>query len=130
MPKIKNRVVFTDADEELGDEKLEEKYAPAFTNADNYCLGCDCWVDEVNGPGAAEVPEFVPTRHELFQLLKYWHEVSEGNNYVFFRTGMMRADSETRLDFFAESRMSRIGRRGRPLCRRKAHPSKTVVRAA
>ena len=80
------------------------------TNADNDYLGDDCWVDEVNGPGAAEVPDFVPTRHELFQLLKYWHEVSEGNNYVFFRTGMMRADSETRLDFFAESRMSRIER--------------------
>lgn len=32
-------------------------------------IGC---VDEVNGVGAQEIPEFVPTRAELIQLLKYW----------------------------------------------------------
>ena len=110
---MKNRIEFTDADIEdlLGEnEERREKYAPAFTNADNDYLGGDCWVDEVNGPGAAEVPDFVPTRHELILLLKYWHEVMVGNDYIFFRTGMMSADTEMRLNWFADSRIFRIVR--------------------
>ena len=56
------------------DEQLRESYAPSVKNADNQYLGGDCWVDEVNGPGATEVPDFDPTRHELVQLVRYWME--------------------------------------------------------
>lgn len=47
-------------------------------NADNEYLGA--WggrrlvigsVNEVNGPGAQEIPDFMPNRHELIQLTKY-----------------------------------------------------------
>jgi len=31
------------------------------------------YVDEVNGAGAAEVAGYIPTRHELVQLVKYWY---------------------------------------------------------
>ena len=37
------------------------------------------YVDEVNGAGAVEVPDFVPTRHELIQIVRYWAE--EALNY-------------------------------------------------
>jgi hypothetical protein len=33
------------------------------------------YVEEVNGTGAQEVQEFLPTRHELLQLVKYWARV-------------------------------------------------------
>jgi hypothetical protein len=39
---------------------------------DRVVIGC---VDEVNGPGSIEFPSFVPTRHELVQLAKYWATV-------------------------------------------------------
>ena len=43
---------------------------PLFKNAefDNFCL-----VNEVNGADAEEVPQYVPTRHELVQMVKYWY---------------------------------------------------------
>jgi len=30
------------------------------------------YVDEVNGVGAEEIAGYVPTRHELVQIVKYW----------------------------------------------------------
>ena len=40
------------------------------------------YVDEVNGPGSEEVSGFVPTRHELIQLVKYWatEEIHRGHD--------------------------------------------------
>ncbi len=38
--------------------------------------------DYVNGRGAEEIPDFVPTRDELLQLLNYW--VKEALDYEYF----------------------------------------------
>ena len=35
---------------------------------DRFVVG---YVDEVNGPGAAEIPDFIPTRHELLSRMTY-----------------------------------------------------------
>ena len=60
----------------------EEGVRVALLNADNESLGamrCGTfsigYVEEVNGTGAQEVQEFLPTRHELLQLVKYWARV-------------------------------------------------------
>ena len=48
---------------------------PKIRNADNEWLGSPfpiAAVEEVNGPGAAELAGFVPTRHELLELARYW----------------------------------------------------------
>ena len=99
---------------ELEDETLREEYAPAVRNADNEYLGSSevgpmviGYVDEVNGPGAAAVPDLVPTRHEVIQLLKYWYEIIVSHDYFWFcyqQTG----GCEERLDAFANRRVERI----------------------
>lgn len=64
-------------------------------------------VDEVNGPGAMEVPQFVPTRHELFQLAKYWALTVLDMDFCYFcyqQTG----STEIRLGPFANRRINRI----------------------
>jgi len=56
---------------------------PRVRNADNEWLGSFGGsglrigaVDEVNGSGAAEVVGFIPTRHELLELARYWANVA------------------------------------------------------
>jgi hypothetical protein len=79
-------------------------------NADNEGLeplGPIGQVDEVNGAGAVEVPEFVPTRHELIQLVKYWTTTlldMEFFSFVYETSG----SREIRLGPFADRRISRI----------------------
>jgi hypothetical protein len=54
---------------------LRDLETPDVVNRDNELLhpwGRIGRVDEVNGRGAVEMSEFVPTRHELLQLVKYW----------------------------------------------------------
>ena len=54
-------------------------------------------VDEVNGVDAEEVPGFVPTRHELLELVNYWYRVVVEGNYFFFQTGQTgRSERERR----------------------------------
>jgi hypothetical protein len=66
------------------------------------------YVDEVNGPNSAEMPELVPTRYELIQLAKYWATIALDLRFDYFlytQTG----SSEWRLDAFARRRVGRIG---------------------
>lgn len=65
-------------------------------------------VDEVNGAGAVEVAEFVPTRHELLELVKYWTRVALDDQYftfVYAQTG----STERRRIAFAWRRIDHIG---------------------
>ena len=64
-------------------------------------------VDEVNGPGAAEVPEFVPTTHELTELVRYWAGVRLGRALTFFDTGTIGSTDTRRMDF-AGRRIKRV----------------------
>jgi len=66
------------------------------------------YVDEVNGPNSAVMPEFVPTRYELIQLAKYWATIVIDLRFDYFLyTGT--GSSEWRLDAFASRRVGRIG---------------------
>ncbi len=68
-------------------------------------IGC---VDEVNGNGAAEVSGFVPTRHELLQLVEYWERVVlKIGFWQWFITGVV-GSSDRRLREFALCRIDRI----------------------
>jgi len=65
------------------------------------------YVDEVNGPNSAEMPEFVPTRYELAQLAKYWATIVIDLRFDYFLyTGT--GSSEYRLSAFANRRVARI----------------------
>jgi len=78
--------------------------------------GLGCWgndkitvghVSEVNGPDSAEMPEFVPTRHELVQLAKYWATLDLDDLFDFFLYGQT-GSSEWRRVAFARRRICRI----------------------
>ena len=82
------------------------------TNSDNEGLGPMGpigFVDEVNGPGAEEIHGFVPTRHELIQIVKYWAYVE------LELTHLMHVSQQTGSDWlrktsFAGRRIGRIER--------------------
>jgi len=81
------------------------------TNSDNELLepGQYGFVDEVNGPGAEEIQGFVPTRHELIQIVKYWAYVELD------LTHLMHVYQQTGSDWlrktsFAGRRVGRISR--------------------
>lgn len=64
-------------------------------------------LDEVNGEGGIEVPDFVPTRNELLQLVKYWERVTLEIEYFWFlyqQTG----STDIRMRPFALRRINRI----------------------
>src|ERR1035441_4094782 len=65
------------------------------------------YVDEVNGPGAVEMPGVVATKHELIQLVKYWAEIRIDIRYVWFANQCV-SSSETRLESFSGRRIARI----------------------
>jgi Zn ribbon nucleic-acid-binding protein len=78
-------------------------------NADNEFLlpspfGC---VDEVNGPGGEECKEYIPTRHELLQLAKYWFGVWLGDMWFTFSYDTI-GSTELRRMPFAERRFDRV----------------------
>ena len=66
-------------------------------------------VEEVNGSGAAEIPDFVPTRHELLQLVNFW--AKEALGYEFYETFLFAqyCSSGSRLSGYAWRRINRIG---------------------
>jgi hypothetical protein len=87
---------------------------PAVPNADNQGLGEEFfgpftvgYVDEVNGLGAEEVQGFVPTRHELIELAKYWAKVDLEIAWSCF-CSMGNGGREIRLGPFAWRRVERI----------------------
>lgn len=100
----------------LEDEELKEKYAPDEINADNDYLGpfggnglTIGLVDEVAGEGATEVPEFVPTRHELLQLVKYWERRYLELEHFFFWSGQS-GSTDIRVKPYANRRIARIAK--------------------
>ena len=104
---------------EISEEKLREMVTmkenmteknKVVSNSDNEWLG-PMWgcgfVDEVNGPGAEEIPSFTPTRHELIQLVMFWAETAIDLDYFAFlyeSTG----STDIRLRPFASRRINRI----------------------
>jgi len=65
------------------------------------------YVDEVNGNSAAEVSGFVPTRHELIQLVEYWERKALEIEWFWFVSGQV-GSSDTRQQAFARCRINRI----------------------
>ena len=79
---------------------------PGAIRAGNCRIGC---VPEVNGEGALEENGFVPTRHELSILARYWLEEVLTINFDWFyyrQTG----SSEMRVKPYAYRRFARIER--------------------
>ncbi len=66
------------------------------------------YVDEVNGPGAEEIPAFVPTRHELRQLAAYWDRELLEHQWFWFTCAQAGSD-DSRRTAFARRRLARIG---------------------
>jgi hypothetical protein len=64
-------------------------------------------VDNVNGPGAHEVPEYLPTRAELLEVLKYWEFTFLDTEYWVF-TMSCDGSTEMRLGRYAKRRSERI----------------------
>jgi hypothetical protein len=64
------------------------------------------YVDEVNGAGAAEAASYVPTRHEVAELVKYWYRRVLDNSWFFFICGGT-GSSEWRARAFAGRRFDR-----------------------
>jgi hypothetical protein len=71
---------------------------------DNFTVG---YVDEVNGPGAVEMPGVVATKHELIQLVKYWASIRIDIRFDWFAHQCV-GSSETRLESFSGRRIARI----------------------
>jgi hypothetical protein len=71
---------------------------------ENFTIG---YVSEVNGPDSAEVPTFVPTRHELIQLVKYWATVVLDDEFFIF-VYCQRGSREIRRIPFGRRRICRI----------------------
>jgi len=65
------------------------------------------YVEQVNGPGAEEFPEFDPTRHELIQIVKYWTEEWLDLDYFMFLYNQTGSDW-LRKSHFAHRRVGRI----------------------
>jgi hypothetical protein len=65
------------------------------------------YVDEVNGSSAAEVSGFVPTRHELVQLVQYWERIALDAEWWWFIEGTV-GSSDMRRQAFARRRINRI----------------------
>jgi len=82
---------------------------PAVSNADNGGLlpTVTGLIDEVNGKGAVEVPDFIATRHELVQVAKYWAGISVREQWWWLRKGSIN-DSHRRLLTYAERRLARL----------------------
>ena len=65
------------------------------------------YVHEVNGPGAAEAPDFVATEHELITLVKHWGRVALHNEFFWF-IYQVGGSSDTCETYFAYRRIARI----------------------
>jgi hypothetical protein len=81
-------------------------------NADNRDLqpsagGLIGFVNEVNGPGAREVPEYTPTTAELLELIKYWELKFLDTEYFMFEHSQA-GSREIRLGPYAARRVARI----------------------
>jgi hypothetical protein len=57
------------------------------------------YVEEVNGVGAKAVPEFIPTRHELLQLVKYWERIWLADRYDMYWSSQVGSTAIRRSTF-------------------------------
>ena len=64
-------------------------------------------VDEVNGPGAGLVRDFVPTRYEVLELAKHWAEIQIDLEYFCWLHQTSGSDWSRRVAF-AGMRLSRM----------------------
>jgi len=62
---------------------------------------------EKNGAGAEEIPDFVPTRRELIQIVEYWVQEIIEMEFDQFITGCSDG-SQARLDMLASHRINCI----------------------
>jgi len=85
-------------------ENEDNELLLAFSTNGRFVIGS---VDEVNGPGAQEIPDFIPTRHELIQLAKHWAREVVGIRWFEFVTGST-GSTEIRLRPYARRRIARI----------------------
>ena len=101
----------------LGQQPHEgtQLWEPDVKNVDNDGLGALNMrggrigvVDEVNGPGATEVPGFLPTQHELLELVRYWAGIAIGIDWRWF-VDECYGSEDIRLEPYAWKRISRIG---------------------
>ena len=67
-------------------------------------VGC---VDEVNGDGARPCPDYVPTRHELMELARYWLAQRLEIALFYFET-KSSGSTEYRISLYAQRRLARI----------------------
>ena len=65
------------------------------------------YVEKVNGSGAEGIPDFVPTRHELLALAKYWVQERLTQEFWCFCT-QSSGSTEWRLLRYARRRVERI----------------------
>ena len=75
-----------------------------FTEAGAIVIG---YVDEIHGRGARECPQFVPTEHELVELVKYWHRQIVESWLEWFYSGMT-SSSGSQTVAYAYQRVARI----------------------
>jgi hypothetical protein len=87
--------------------------AEAIRNADNADLqplagpNFRIGLVEVNGEGAREVPEFIPTRAELVELAKHYESIFLDCEFFSFWSGQI-GSTDMRLRHFARRRVGRI----------------------
>jgi len=99
----------TEEDLELAQRVADAQATPQVRNADNEYLGGPL-VDHlttITGQGGTEVPEFIPTRHELLQLVKYWEREDlfyKWRNFVTSSDG----DADYVIAAFSSRRIARI----------------------
>ena len=72
--------------------------------SDRYVIGS---VDEVNGPEASPCPEYVPTRHEVLQLARYWSARWMDIEMSYFFTSAV-GSSDWRVHAYAGRRLDRM----------------------
>jgi hypothetical protein len=99
----------TKEDTETGVSMNDHKHGPdseglGFYGNGSFTVG---YVDEVNGPGAVDMPDFVATKHELVQLVKYWASIRIDIRFDWF-VDQCVGSSETRLESFSGRRIVRI----------------------
>jgi hypothetical protein len=64
-------------------------------------------VDEVNGSGAIETPEYVPTRAELSKLVEHWAVVAISEQFLLFLYAQTCSQGMRRMSF-ARRRLDRL----------------------
>lgn len=90
---------------------MEAKSLRRFRNSDNGPIESlpmfeGSYIHDVNGEGGEEIPDYVPTRSELVQVVRYWHLRRLDDEWFEFLYGR-REPNSYRLAIFAERRIHR-----------------------